>query len=720
MLTIEPPIYQVRGTPIFRDHADADLFYVLPGVPVLVVVGERPGFRIYKYRRDLTDNPALDPTQAMGGGLAMFDVQTSTVPITALVAEVSARAERPNARVVPVVFRSGIVRSIVAQSEGDHLISDVVESSIASVTAPHHASFAMALTPEGTTLFQAAALGGQLPVGVAYELKFLALTPALHAHVTMDDDRAYERFSGSVGFSYYVNARLDAEISKLVADGIVKIEITQFIDDADQRRQHEMVLGLLKSRVQQDFFRPTIPTPPVAGAGGVVRDMVSQMIGESVTSASAWFVLKAKYELVREEKTFEINYDGRTAIELTHVTTGGISTMAPDGPSVEVLEIDLDDEFFDTLRVTVRVAVDFDEMTDLDSVTVNFAHGEHRFGALFASGRADVTEFVVPLAGPRDDEYTLETEYRFNPTLGTGEPVVHVGPLASRQRAVVVSPAADLQYTMIELVPLIDWTAVTRAEVEIVGRSADGSREFVRDTVVLDASTPQTRWRFHRPIDDPASFSLRTTWEEAGGQRHVGDRERLRGSSYVVRAGFATNLQITVTAPLDWNKFLQAVVEIHYEDGAHVADRMLTFDATSPPADVVIPLLHTDVRTFRSRTTLIRTNGTTEVTPWTESDGGRVITAHDPTATTAVNVTWVGDPAGALGLLVNFRVAQPTGEFRTSVFFRPGDTDKVVQLPVSSRQPLAYNYEVRRATEAGEEVVTAGTGGSNVLIVRAQ
>jgi len=720
VLTIEPPIYVVRGTTVFRDHADPDQFWVLPSLPALVVPADRPGFRLYKYRRDITDNPALEPTRATGGGLALFDVQTTTPPAATLVADVAARAERPNAHVDPVVFRSGTVRSIVAHTEGDGLIEVVAESSVAGVTSPHRASFAMALTPEGATLFEASAQGGSLPVGVAYELRFLALTPALHAHVTMDDDRAFERFSGSVGFTYYVNAKLDVEISKLVTDGIITIDITQFTDSADQQRQHQLVLDLLKARVQQDFFRPTIPTPPTAGAGGVVRDMVSQLMGETITSASALFVLKAKFEVVREEKIFEIHYDGRTAVELTHVTTSGLATMTPEGPSVEVLSIDLDDSFFDTLRVTVRLAADFVEMPDLDAVAVNFASGEHRFGAVFTGETGDAVEFTVPMAGPRDDLYTLETEYRFNPALGTGDPVIRVASPPRRDRAVVVGPGSDLDYVMVDFLAMIDWTKVTRAQVEIVARSVDGARELTRGLVVLDASTPEVRWRYHRPAGDPARLSVTTTWEDHDGVRHTGDRERLTGSSYVVRAGFAERLLITVSAPLDWTRYLQAVVEIHYEDGVHVVDRVLTFDANAAPApDVELPLLDPSHRVYRSRTTLVRIDGTSLVTPWTESDGGRIVTAHDPSATTPVTITWVGDAAGALGLRVDLVAAQAVGELRTGVFFRPGEPDKVVQLPVVMGQALTYQYEVRRVTDAGEVVVTSGTGTSNLLIVRA-
>ena len=77
MLTIEPPYYSVRGITIFRDHAIADQFYYLPGAVALARTGsdQRLAFTLYKYRRDLTGNPALDPSKARGAGLALIETR---------------------------------------------------------------------------------------------------------------------------------------------------------------------------------------------------------------------------------------------------------------------------------------------------------------------------------------------------------------------------------------------------------------------------------------------------------------------------------------------------------------------------------------------------------------------------------------------------------------------------------------------------------------------
>ena len=235
MLTIDPPFYQVRGMTVFRDHANADQFYCLPGIVALATSGPAKtlAFTLYKYRRDLTDNPALDPSRARGGGLALFEVEIPIPQPEALRSDVASLAQRPNARVDPVLFRSGTVHAIAAHASGDNFVEDLVETSKAPIAAPYHSAFALALSAEGASLFEQALVmdgsGGQAPIGVVYEMRFLALTPSLHAKVTMDYDRIYDHFAASIGLTvYYVSLRLDLDLSWLVEHDLVHIDIIAF------------------------------------------------------------------------------------------------------------------------------------------------------------------------------------------------------------------------------------------------------------------------------------------------------------------------------------------------------------------------------------------------------------------------------------------------------------------------------------------------------------
>ena len=106
MLTIDTPFYQIKGVTIFRDDHDPDQFYYLPPSVKLALQadGKTPSFTLFKYRRDLTDNPALDPTKARGAGLALFETEIPLPHAAAILSDLSGESQRPNARLNPVLL----------------------------------------------------------------------------------------------------------------------------------------------------------------------------------------------------------------------------------------------------------------------------------------------------------------------------------------------------------------------------------------------------------------------------------------------------------------------------------------------------------------------------------------------------------------------------------------------------------------------------------------
>ncbi len=727
MVTIEPPFYRIKDVTVFRDDEDPDHFHALPTLPALARVGEGLAFTLYKYRRDLTDNPALEPTRARGAGLALFEVEIPLAGVGRLQAEIASRAGRPNARVTPMVFRSAGVHAIVAHAAGDRLIEDLVETQAAPVTSPHHAAFALALSAEGATLFEAAARGGQLPVGVVYELRFLALTPALHARVTMDYDRIYDHFSASVGFSYYVSAKLDVDLAWLVEHELVRIEITKFTDREDQERQQRLIMSLIAARIQRDFFRSGIPPAPEAGIGGPLAQLLGGLAGGEVTSATALFVLKARLEVVREEKTFELTYDGRTAVELTHVCAGFLSTLlAGEAAALAIREIDLDDPFFSALTVEVIPVFDFEEMADLLEATVHLAHGDHRESYSFRRGASEPRRFQVPLTRAGGDEYTFEVEYHFDPDLGGGPTVVRAGPFRSRHRALVVDPLAHFRYRRLRvLLGPVDLASVPRIHVHLRIPGDVGEADLAGATLVLDGQRPEQLWRQRLPMAySTARVRARTDWEDPRGETHGGDEVEVTGDTFVALGPYRDLLAVSVQPAVDWPKVTQVQVEIRYEDGDYRAQRELVFAPSDGTASqrVTIPLLDPGRRGYRWRQVLTKLDGTASQSEWSEADQAVLVIGQEAVSARDVRVVWVGDAGDTLGLRIDFWVLVSSGdEESVSTFLRAGqDVETVVTLPLDGEGRLRYRYQIQRITaEGGEDVVRVGEGQSNLLVARA-
>jgi hypothetical protein len=728
VVTIEGPLYQVRGATILRDLDDPDQLHLLPPAARLAPAGDGLAFTLYKYRRDLTDNPELDPTRAKGAGLALFEVDTSAANLDAIQAEAAALAGRPNARLSPVLFRSGTVQAIVAHADGDRFIEDLVDRRAAPLTYPHHAAFAMALSAEGASLFEAAARGGLLPVGVALELRFLAVTPSLYARVHMDYDRIYDHFAASVGFVYYyVSARLDLDLAWLVEHDLIQIEIVAFTDDEDRDRQQKLVMDLVRTRIQNDFFRSGIPAEPEQGLAGPLGQLLAGMVGGSgskVTSASALFVLKAKYEVVKERKELDLLFDGRTAVELTHVVTGTLASMTAEGPPPTILAIDLDDRFFSSLDVQVLSTIDFEEMDDLREVAVHLSHGDHRDSYRFSPDDPGPYRFAVALDDPGDDEYEYSVEYHFDPDLGGGASLVTAGPFRSRHRVLVIDPLAHLRYLRLRvLLGPVDPAQVPRIRVHLRVQGEPGQPDLVQDSVTVDAQQPELQWRQRLPMafSTPRVFA-RTEWEDPAGRLHPGDQTEVTGDSFVALGPFRDVLAVSVVPAAAWTAVNQVLVELRYVDGDYRQDRALTFTAAGGGAAqaVQIPLLDPERRGYRWRQVLFRKDGTTSEAAWAEVDQAVLVVGREPPPPGQVRVVWVGDAAGAFGLQVDFWVAQTLGaEEHVPAFLRATDGETTVQLPLDHQGQLRYRYQVRRFGPEGDEVVGVGTGESALLVVRA-
>lgn len=725
MLTIEPPIYQVRGLTFFRDHQEPYRFYCLPGAPSIPLLEPgRLALTLYKYRRDLTDNPTLDRTQARGGGIALVEAALPLTRLELLRADLASASGRDDAVIEPVMFRSASARLILAAKEGGGLVDAILQTAAAPVTSPHRTTFMLALTPEGASLFEQAIRGGDFPAGISYEMRFLALTPSVNARVTMDYERIYDHFSAAVGFTYYVSAKLDLDLAWLIENGFVKIEITSFTDGEDAKRQRDFVMHLVKARIQQDFFRSGLRDKPGSGMAGPLSEMLGSLLGQEVTSASALFVLKAKLEVVRERKTFELLFNGRGAVELTHVSAGMLSTMAAAAEPT-IREIDTDDPFFSQLKVSVHTSLDFEAMPDALQCLVHLRSGGHRQSFVFSKASPGPFEFQAPLTGQGSGEYEYSVEYIFDPSVGGGPLRIAAGPFRTRFRALVIDPLAHFRYVRVKVRRgSLEFERVPRVLVHLRIPGEPGQPDLASTTLSLDAQKAGDTWRQRLPMAFATPRVLaRTEWEDPRGQVHeVGDEVEVTGDAFVAPDPFGDTLTIDLIPNLNWTAITQAAVEIRYRDGGYLVERSALFTPAQGAAKqtVEIPLRRPQQRTYEFRQIVIRKDGTKFETAWRQASERVFVVMDSPPTHRDVRVVWVAPPAGALGAQVDFFAVNAGGDEETvSVFLAPTPaSETAARLPLDRDGRLAYRYQIKRFTETGEEIVKTGEGEAALLVVR--
>ncbi len=726
MLTIEAPYYFIKGNIVFRDHQDADQFYCLPGTPKLPVKNDKLDFTLYKYRFDITDNPGSDPTRAKGAGLALFSTEIPAANLQALRDEVASQSGRGSARLTPVVFTTASVHALIARTDGDNLISDLVETHPAPIVSPHHAAFALALTAEGATFMEAAVKGGTSPVGVVYEMRFLALSPAVNAKVRMQYDRVYDDFSVSLGFTYYyVSAKLDLELEALIERDVIHIEIVSFTDAADDERQRQIVMNLISARIKQDFFHSGLPPQQddSAPTGPLAQLLGASASNSKVSSASALFVLKARYDLQTELKEFNLVYDGRAAIELSHTSSGFLSTIVKDGPSPNIQEIDLHDSFFATLDVQLHSTIDFAALTELKAATLNLSFGDHRTSYIFSPSTVGPFRFAAALARPDQDQYQYDIDYDFDTDAGSGAARLSAGPFQSRSRALVIDPMIHFHHRRISfLLGPLDLSQVPQIHVHVRVSPGEGKEDLASEGIVLNANNRQQIWRLHLPLTAPSFTVLaRIDWEDAHGVVHTGDESEVTSESVVALGPYRDLLSIQILPAADWNSVSQVVVEIRYQDDDNLIDNQFIFTSAqkSAPQHLDIPLLDPAKRQYTWRETIMFLDGTTETRDWATVDSALLVVGEKKKTTGDVQIVWVGQPGDIFGLRIDIWAKDAAdNEQNVSVFLRAAaETQKSATLPLGAGGQFDYRFEVHRVSADGDQLVRSGDSQHSALLV---
>jgi hypothetical protein len=300
MLYLDQPIGPINGLIIYRDHADKSQFYFVPERPRLAKNDGVPEFVFLKYRRDITDNPDFDPEakQALGGGFLAFtvDLGVDDDQLGEIKRELARFADGGEVKLAPVQFRKGSVRLSIAkdtaeapgappdQPKGMSFFEEIYGATTPSLFGFNRATFGVVLPQEGATMVEAALRSGISPIGVLYNLELLGLRPAFNVKITAEYHRIYDHLEaqfGARGQIYAVALGVDiaAAFQKLRDDGAIKVEVMQFTDDDNLRKQSDAAFDWFKTQLVNDFFKSSLNPPGFMsqsnGGGGLLGQLQS-------------------------------------------------------------------------------------------------------------------------------------------------------------------------------------------------------------------------------------------------------------------------------------------------------------------------------------------------------------------------------------------------------------------------------------------------------------
>lgn len=295
MLLLGSKTMNIEGLTVFPDHADPSQFWYLPGPVGLARKGEdkEPAFTFIKYK------PAAVAGGAKGGGFLNFEVSLHMDPaferrILSKLSSVSKGEPKLNA----VPFDEGTVQCIALNLQGSggttavaappgtfNAVEKILGASIPSLFGDNSAAFSLTLSQEGAIIIEKAFQELAAPVGVVYSLKFTGLRPALDVKITADFKRIYNHFSASLSGQYYfIQAGIDAGFEKLVQEGAIKIEVTNFTTEGDRQSKEKWALDFFKEKLLSDWFAPTLT--PGQLAGGMASSTIPSATGSTTSPVS--------------------------------------------------------------------------------------------------------------------------------------------------------------------------------------------------------------------------------------------------------------------------------------------------------------------------------------------------------------------------------------------------------------------------------------------------
>jgi hypothetical protein len=268
MLSLDKPL-NVGGTAVFRDHADPNQFWYLPG-PVQLARrpdSNRAAFSFIKYK------PAVAGAGIKGGGFAMFETTLELSPNKEQTIKAAVLTEPgvTQPRLSPVIFESGAVQCVALNVQGAggttaaapppgafNAVETILGTATPSMDAQNRAAFSLTLSQEGAIILEQAFEQGLAPIGVLYTFVYTGMRPALEVEITADLEMVFNHFSASLEAQYaWVRAGIDAAFESLKQTGAIKIKIINFTGDADEAEQEKWALAFFKDELLAKWFEPT-------------------------------------------------------------------------------------------------------------------------------------------------------------------------------------------------------------------------------------------------------------------------------------------------------------------------------------------------------------------------------------------------------------------------------------------------------------------------------
>ena len=617
------------------------------------------------------------------------------------------------------LWKSGKVRLLAPQAEG--LVDNIVTEQPAALVGDNVAAFGADLTVEGATFMQRTLLesdgsGGTnlSPLQVVYELTMAARLPparALIRYNAMDVYRDMQELwhvkdSGG-GDDFYTNESMMTTAIKaglvtvkVDAGGITDESMIKLITDQALNTAREIVVDTFTDKIER---RDGVPD---SLADGEVSDVYHS--GEDddpvaiIESENEIFQLKQRSEVSMVD--FEQVIELASSIEYTVAPQGTLQPFFAEYSTRDmerfVREIDLEDEFFNTLGLKARAFAKW-ELDDVAFVEleVKYEHdNELKTNTFtFTPDSTEPQEWNPSLIGAH-----REYEFRWRVAFEGREAGEWSDPDSSTNRDLNVSVQTPGKISMEVIGAGLDFDTVLDAVLVHLRYEDSGANvPMGGTTLVITQDRRSGTWErmIYAPWDKPVEYSFEYLLQD--GSTFSTEWAKTEGPQprMVVGPPQVDVLNINVMPVGVWSEVVQSVVDLIYEDDGNDYHKDITFQLKS--ADAFKPwavlLRDPDARKFRFKSITTFKNGDSSESEWIERKGDQTVPVESG-APPRLNVTIMGrvvDFEATPTVQVSLQHRDPEyGERNKSFTLVNARDEHVWDIPLSDKKHNKYRYQL--------------------------
>lgn len=595
---------EVPEVTVWADDKSEQTFYVLPTSPRFRIQNGNPVFKFIKYRL-----PIDRPDGRKGGGYVFFDTEI-TVPddqmakVTELlqkrVNENHTKAKRPGpppkVQFGTITYSSGTVRLLL--EENGTLIEKVRSAGKPSLYGRNVACFALELTPEGATIFEAAMQGqGASAVSVVYDLRFWVKLPPVTATVDFNSQRLYDYLKTvDLEVSFWTEDHYRENLRELLIEsqaGIAKVHYDSPLPPTVEKNLDEWA-----QRTLEDILaRQTQQAAAEQNPGKVDPNKLFEKTLEDLGGDD----LDNFHQSITQHKLVDIHmkFAKHSAVEWNLAPQGTLPTLTSlkDGKGQPIkwqdyaLLIDGDDPFFKQINVNMQVNADFANLP-LHSVELHLeypkAGGKKEIGEYRFTSPNDTSRFSTFMDN-NNQEYTYWYEVNYKGQARTFKSK----PIKTDEKLLTVN-VDDTGILNLDInTGDIDFDQVRVAQVDIRYPAGKGTplaqQKF---TIDRDRQSHRLQKVIFGEINQPYEYRVKYVMGD-GKEIETGPVEEY-SKPLIVDDPFSEIRSVTVRASGNLQEKVETIfVDLSYVDGKnnYRQSKSVALDMNTPAEEWLIPVI---------------------------------------------------------------------------------------------------------------------------------